>query len=561
MDTSDYPIPLSMLNALAYCPRRFYLEHVEGVFVSNADVEDGRNRHRRVDKKDSAGKIFKEGTFYRARSVYLGSQTYGIAGVIDLVEEKEGCISPVEYKRGEAPKDESGSAFTWENDKVQLCAQALLLEQNLKIPIKKGILYYIGSKEKTEVLFDKEIRDKTQLFINKARELSEPAAAIPPPLEDDGRCHGCSLRPVCLPEEIYYLKNKPSAVQKIIAHVDEGSVLYLQEQGSWVTKRGAHLIVHRNGGSDKTTVPFANLKQVVVFGNVQLTTQAVEALLEEGIPAVFLSVYGRLKGTLSPAQTKSPNIRLAQYAATRSPEFKLNISRETISAKISNCRVLLMRSLRSSAEDDFAATEDDAVEKLKQFIRLAESAKSAEELLGVEGLAAKVYFHNFVRMLKTPEKYSFDFNGRNRRPPKDPVNALLSFGYTLLLKDAISAAGTAGLDPCIGFYHTARRSQPALALDLMEEFRPIVADSVVLTVLNKSIIALKDFMRFGEACYLNESGRKKFFEAYEERKNTEVIHPVFGYKVTYSRTLEVQARMLAAVLRGDIPKYTGFIVR
>lgn len=547
-----------MLNALVYCPRRFYLEHVEGVFVRNAEVEDGRIKHKRVDKKEKAGKTLKEGEALRTRSVFLSSQTFGISGVIDLVEEVKGTIYPVEYKRGSLPKDSDGNPTAWENDKVQLCAQAFLLEENLGKPIVKGLLYYMGSKEKTEILFEQVIRDKTRYFISKAKELADHNSTIPPPLEDDNRCHSCSLRPVCLPEEIYYLRNKSLNPHKVMAPLDEGSVLYLQEQGSWVSKRGGHFLVHLKDGEGKVTVPLSTLKQVVIYGNVQLSTQAMETLLEEGIPTAFLSIYGQFKGTLSPIQTKTPSLRMAQFISFHNPDIRLKVSKEIVRSKILNCRALLMRSLRS---DDDEFTEDESAEKLKEFSQLAEKAQGIDELLGIEGSAARIYFENLPRMIKTPEKCEFDFNERNRRPPKDPVNALLSLGYSLLLKDVMSAIGIVGLDPCIGLYHSQHHNRPSLALDLMEEFRPLIADSVALTLINKKMITREDFLQFGKACYLNESGRRKFFETYEDRKNTEIIHPVFGYKVTYSRAMEVQVRMLASFLRGETPAYTGFKVR
>jgi CRISPR-associated protein Cas1 len=183
-------------------------------------------------------------------------------------------------------------------------------------------------------------------------------------------------------------------------------------------------------------------------------------------------------------------------------------------------------------------------------------------LLGLEGQAAAVYFANFGRMLKakTPGA-TFDFTTRNRRPPRDPVNSLLSFAYAMLTKDCFSAACTVGFDPYQGFYHSGRHGKPSLALDLVEEFRPVIADSVVLSLINNGMLANADFLTWRDACYLTDGGRKTFFEVYEQRKATEVTHPIFGYKMSYGRMLEVQARMLAGHVRGDIPRYVGFTFR
>jgi CRISPR-associated protein Cas1 len=165
-------------------------------------------------------------------------------------------------------------------------------------------------------------------------------------------------------------------------------------------------------------------------------------------------------------------------------------------------------------------------------------------------------------MLKAqPPGERFDFTRRNRRPPRDPVNALLSFAYAMLCKDCFTAVCTVGFDPYLGFFHASRHGKPSLALDLMEEFRAVIADSVVLTMINNRMVTPQDFLVWRDACQMNDEARRKFFVAYEQRKATVVTHPVFGYRMSYGRMLEVQARLLAAYIRGDVPQYTGFTVR
>jgi CRISPR-associated protein Cas1 len=183
-------------------------------------------------------------------------------------------------------------------------------------------------------------------------------------------------------------------------------------------------------------------------------------------------------------------------------------------------------------------------------------------LLGLEGQGGALYFGEFGRFLKAqPPGRGFEFQSRNRRPPRDPVNALLSFAYALLVKDCFSALCTVGFDPYFGFFHTGRHGRPSLALDMMEEFRAVIADSVVLTLLNNRHLTPEDFLTWREACQLTDSGRKKFFQAYEQRKATLVTHPVYGYRMSYARMLEVQARTLAGHVRGELPEYRGFVVR
>ncbi|MCI0704553.1 MAG: CRISPR-associated endonuclease Cas1, partial [Planctomycetia bacterium] len=207
-------------------------------------------------------------------------------------------------------------------------------------------------------------------------------------------------------------------------------------------------------------------------------------------------------------------------------------------------------------------SDEPAARDMWSLLRGLDDVTSMESVLGTEGQGAALYFGEFGRFLKQPPNgKGFDFTTRNRRPPRDPVNALLSFAYAMLAKDCFAAVCTVGFDPYKGFFHQGRHGKPSLALDLMEEFRPVIADSVVLTLINNESLTPSDFITWRDACQLTESGRKAFFQAYEQRKCTVVTHPVYGYRMSYSRMLEVQARMLAAFVRGEIPSYTGFTVR
>lgn len=197
----------------------------------------------------------------------------------------------------------------------------------------------------------------------------------------------------------------------------------------------------------------------------------------------------------------------------------------------------------------------------------AEAATSLESLLGIEGTAARIYFEAYGELLKPPQDdrdagtLTFDFDGRNRRPPRDPVNSLLSLGYAMLSKDLTIALQAVGFDPYLGFYHQPRYGRPALALDVMEEFRPLVVDSVVLSAINTGALQLSDFIRRGGAVTLTQTGRGKFLRAYERRMDEEITHPIFNYRISYRRTLEVQIRLLARYLTGEIDEYPPFATR
>jgi len=571
-------IPVRALNQVTYCPRLYYLEYVESVMPTNEHVEDGIFQHRRVDDPDLQNRPRKDGDTVQTRSVQLSSERLGLTGKLDLVEEKDGSIYPVEYKRGDGPGGTNGRPGFWDNDAVQVCAQAMLLEDERGISIPFGVLYYIGSKRRVEVPLNDELRTKTLQAIRSIRELSLlDAPPEPLPAELRHRCFGCSLATICQPEETLYClerrnltpaEESTAGITRVLPQGNEGAVLYLQEQGAYVSKRSEHLIVKKHG-EEIQRVPIVGVQQVVIFGNVQITTQALATLATLGVPLIYLTMYGRFVAATMPTIAKNVLLRVNQFKLFADPQRALTLAKAVVKAKISNQRTLLMRSLRSRSADESSngnengrGSDEPAARDMAELLSRVDRICDPAVLLGTEGQAAALYFSQFSRMLKAAAPgRGFDFKTRNRRPPKDPVNALLSFAYAILLKDCFSALCTVGFDPYHGFFHVGRHGKPSLALDLMEEFRAIIADSVVLTLINNETLAAKDFLIWRESCQLTDDGRKRFFETYEQRKSTVVTHPVFGYKMSYGRMLEVQARMLAAHVRGDIPEYTGFTVR
>ena len=561
-------IPVRALNQVTYCQRLYYLQYVDCVMPTNEHVESGLHDHRRVDDPALANRARKDGDAVKTRGAHLTSESLGVSGVLDQIEEKGDELYPVETKHGGAPRDESGKATAWDNDAVQLCAQAMLLEEAYNKPVVRGFQYYCGTKERVEVRFDEALREKTRLAISQCRELSQRDAPPEPlPAELRHRCFGCSLAPVCLPEETLYQIGLPgkaegeapaAGITRVIPQSDDGAVLYLQEPGSHVGKRSEHLVV-RKEGAELSKVPMHAVRQVVVFGNVQVSTQALETLSANDIPVMYLTGYGRFVGAFLPSMPKNVGLREAQYRCFADEAECLKLAKAVVRAKLTNQRALLMRSLRGGGE---RGSEELAAQGIADLLRKLDDAAGVETVLGLEGQGAALYFGEFGRFLKArPPGRGFDFTVRNRRPPRDPVNALLSFAYALLAKDCFSAVCAVGFDPYRGFFHASRHGKPSLALDLLEEFRPVIADSVVLTLVNNEMVGPEDFLSWREACHLTEAGRKAFFQAYEQRKATVVSHPIYGYKMSYSRMLEVQARMLAAYVRGGVPAYTGFTVR
>lgn len=330
------------------------------------------------------------------------------------------------------------------------------------------------------------------------------------------------------------------------------STLYLTEQYAYVKKRDGCLVVQL---PDKLTreIPLLKVDHVIVVGEITLTTPALAALLEQGAEVCYLSARGDYRGRLSPPCSKNTFLRQRQYAACADGVRTLALAREIVAGKLENQRTMLLRGNRKL--DAFKVAE--AAEAIKREIRAVPRAASLDSLRGLEGSAAAAYFGAFACLLRQ----DYGFARRVRRPPTDPVNALLGLAYTSLMNQICAAIQTVGLDPYAGYLHTAQYARPSLALDLMEEFRPIVADSVVLTLLNTQVLQADDFEAELDTYRLTQAGRRRFYEQFETRLNTEVEHPVFGYKATYRRCLELQVRLLAKWLEEDIPAYPPFTVR
>ena len=344
-------------------------------------------------------------------------------------------------------------------------------------------------------------------------------------------------------------------VRRLVPARDDLRPLYVTGFGLTVHKSGEVLQV-RDKRSLVQEARIGELNQVNLFGPVTITGAAIQALCAAEIPIAHFSMSGWFSGLTSGLGLKNVFLRRAQFRRADDEWFCVRLARSLVQTKIRNQRTLLRR--------NHLEPPSQAVEALKRMAIRTDSAESIEELLGVEGAAAATYFAHFGGMIKVNEGEAvraFDFRTRNRRPPTDPVNALLSFAYSLLSRDLTIVCHAVGLDPFVGFYHQMRFGRPALALDMMEGFRPLIADSAVLTVLNTSMVSAGDFVGAGRAVGLSQKGRSALIRAYEQRMDQLVTHPVFGYRISYRRVLEVQVRLLARYLEGEIHSYPGFETR
>jgi CRISPR-associated protein Cas1 len=532
-------LPISHVAEVAYCPRNFYYRAVEKVDLTDARMAQGAIAERKRQARDT---IMREGKL-QVRSVTVASETLGVIGVIDVLEAGE-FPCPVEYK--------SGSADEGLYERVQLCLQAMCLEETLGRPIPYGYLYYAGSHKRVCVDFDDVLREKTLECVAEARRLME-SPTRPEPV-NDWRCPGCSLLPLCMPAEDRFLDGAAPRPRRPLPSLGIERVVYVDEQGAYVRKEGSRLAITKEGQT-LATIPLGHVDQLVLVGNVNLSTPLLKHLLRYDVEVVLLTAYGKYEGRFTPELSKNSVLRLRQYERSREEAFRLQVARRLVLGKLQNMRAFLMRGNRTRG----SAVLEEASRQIAALLPGVEAAASLEALLGLEGAATHAYFQGFAELLG--KALAFDFQRRTRRPPKDPVNALLSLGYTLLCSDCITAAQIAGLDPYVGFYHIPVYGRPALALDLMEEFRVLLVDSVVVGLINKGSIRPDDFEEKYGGWFLTERGREKFYAAYGQRKNTEVMHPVFEYTLPYRRMLELQARLLSKVVMNDIPAYQAFVTR
>ncbi len=568
-------LPARMVNEYQYCPRLAYLEWVQGEWAESVDTVLGRHTHRRVDKPsgdlpapDGKGKNVSNGTDanngasgvddacdpdkVHARSITLSSARLGLIAKMDLVESEGNRVTPVDYKRGKRPHVALGA---YDPERVQLCIQGMVLEEH-GYECEEGVLYFAESRERVRVPFDAELRALTQNAIDGLR-LIAIGGQIPPPLEDSPKCPRCSLVGICLPDEVNYLHKHDLAPRPLAVSRDEALPLYVQARGAKVAKKGETLDISIDDERVQT-VRLVEVSQLVLLGQVYVTTPTLHELMSREIPISWHSFGGWFLGHSIGTGHKNVEIRTAQYKASFDPQVCLRIAKGLTVAKIQNQRTLLRRNWKLDEPPG------DLLDGFLADVRRAQRAADLGELLGAEGQAAARYFGAFASMLSRDAQdgsMPFDFQKRNRRPPADPVNALLSYAYSLLVRSWSVTLNAVGFDPYRGFYHQPRYGRPALALDLMEPFRPLISDSSVIQAINNGEVKPSDFITVAGSVALSDAARKRFIGTIERRMSHEVTHPVFGYKVSYRRLLELQARLLARHLLGEISEYPNFTTR
>lgn len=332
------------------------------------------------------------------------------------------------------------------------------------------------------------------------------------------------------------------------------NTLYVVEDGAVVRKDGDQLKLFSARDGLLLALPLTQVSQLVLMGNVTVTAPVVRTLLDRGIGLVYLTGDGKLLGRLQPTESKNVPLRWAQFQAASDPQRSLHIAKAIVRGKILNERTLLQRAAREGSSGT-----GQAITQLRALAERVERATGLDELRGIEGAAAAAYFREWPNLIKV---LGFPFPGRIRRPPTDPVNALISFGSVLLMNEVLAACQIVGFDPYVGFLHMDRYGRPALALDLMEEFRPVLVEATVLAFVNRRMVDPEDFETgVGGAKRMKRHALQKFLAAWDEKKRTIIRHPVLNWEVPYWRVIELQARVLGKALLGEIDDYVPFLTR
>lgn len=590
------------LHALLYCERLFYLEEVENVRLADAAVYAGRRLHVELAREE-------EGEWH---TLDLESERLGLKGRIDCLRRRDGSFIPYEHKRGRAarnnkfnsnstsPSAKAGEAAAWPSDRIQVAAYTMLIEENTGQTITEARVRYHQDNVTVRVAIDSAAREEVMQSIQRARELAS-SIQRPPVTTNERLCVRCSLAPACLPEEarrakeLIQIQGKESLPDQTESATEEQAVivdaesdaeqisalasLFKPSQSAVKTKetsskstirlfpaddtrRSLHVITSgaRVGcagdeievstpGGPRQRHPAREIGQVVLHGFAQISTQALRLCAGKEIAVHWITQTGSYIGSFT-SGAGSVQRRIRQYEALRDPTFCLGLTRRLAEARILSQLRFLLRASRDM--DRSALGVEGPIDGIRKLVPALKRAAGADEIRGVEGKAGALYFEALPALIDEKVDRRMVPDGRSRRPPRDRFNALIGFGYALLLRNVISSILTVGLDPSLGFYHRPRSQAHPLGLDLIELFRVAMVDMPILASINRrQWDPVADFSVTGEQVWLSDSGRKKLIELYERRKSDEWRHPALGYSLSYSRLIELEVRLLEKEWTGE----------
>jgi CRISPR-associated protein Cas1 len=592
------PLRIMSLHALAYCERLFYLEEVEETRVADERVYAGRRLHVEIDKKEDQrtrkGNVIAQPDIVRRKKkptladktqqaawetqpenanevgveseragagesdsshsegeplrLNLESEKWGLTGKVDCIRRRDGMLIPYEHKRGRSARSVDNTPEAWASDRLQVIAYAAMVAEHSGQEISEGRIRYHADNVMVRVPIDDAAFDDLKKAIARARIL-QGSIERPPVTENERLCVKCSLAPVCLPEEArlsLMLSELPPAMPvvrqlKLFPADDDRRTLHVLTHGARIGRKGDRLEVSVIGEAPQLH-PAQEIGQIVLHGFAQISTQALRFCGQQEIGVHWVTTGGQYMGAWI-SGTGSVQRRIRQYRALTDQGLCLQLAVRLAEAR---ARGQLSFLLRSSRETERATPEvQSSIKAIRKLLSPLLRATSIDSLRGYEGSVGAYYFRALPDLIVPEAGEEMKPDGRNRRPPKDRCNALLSFAYALLLKDVTNAIMVVGLDPSLGFFHRPRSQAPPLALDLMELFRvPLVDLPVIASINRKQWDIENDFDVAGQQVWLSDEGRKKLISIYERRKSDYWRHPVVRRSLSYSRIIELEVRLL-----------------
>lgn len=526
-------VPISLIAHTLFCERRAWLE-VMGERVPNSyAMKVGESDHRRTNEPST-------GRPNRLRAIDVSEPSRGFHGRIDTADVlPSGALKLTEYKATPVRAQPRVTDAT----RIQLALQTIALER-AGYEIEEHSVFFSTHHRQVPVDIDESDRAAALDAVERTHAIVSSSTA-PPPLVDSPKCEYCSHSSICLPDE----RSEGEVPRRIKVADPMGQVLHLSTYGARASLRSGRVLVQEKG-EEIASIPIEQVSGVVVHGNVDLSTGLYRELLWRNVPLVWCSSSGRVVGWARSAHSPNGSSRVEQHLA--SAQGRLGLAREFVSAKISNQATLLRRSVKMSTE----------VLQLRRLQADVLDAPTLGHIFGLEGAAAGIYFGCFEQLLNDRVRSQIGvYPGRTGRGATDPLNICLNYAYALLQSEVLRGVVACGLDPHAGFLHSSNRNKPALVLDLMEEFRAPVADSVVVGALNNGEVSVNRFHKVGDSFRIDDKSRKSLIAAFERRIQTEFTHPVFRYQVTWRRAIEVQARMVLGYLDGSQERYVGVKIR
>lgn len=543
----DEPLlSVGSLHALVYCERLFYLEEVERLRVADAAVFAGRRLHEEIALEEGDDAIER---------LTFESEELGLRGAVDVLRRRGGELIPYEHKRGRAA-GKRGAREAWRTDRVQVAAYALLIEEAYGCRVAEGRVRYHADSVMVRVPIDDALRAEVAETVRRGRAL-RVSVERPPVTSNERACVRCSLAPVCLPEESRLGADPSFSPLRLLPAHPDGQAVHILEHGATVGRDGEQLKIRTREGAE-TRLPTADVGQLILHGFAQITTQALRLCTDRDIGVHWVTMGGDVIGSLAPGAAPAQR-HLRQFAALTDPGRAVELARKVVVAKLESQLRYLLRATRDGKRTE---TVERAAAALRASLRSASHAAALPELLGHEGGGAAAYFSVLCELIDEALREDFVLDGRTRRPPRDRVNALLSYAYGMLYREVLTAIIAVGLHPGVGFYHQPRSASHTLALDLMELFRvPIVDMAIVGAINRRTFDPREDFRVAPGQVLLSDSGRRKVIEAIERRKADEWRHSVVGYSLSYARLIELEVRLLEKEWMGEGGLFARFRLR